>query len=97
MIGSTFRQKYFARYGSHPGNSQAGLAYDRICLLLGSWQRTGHPGAFEKVIGDLRTSIKLLRGLISAVRMAPEPNTSGGQGIELVGDLAGIMNLRRRI
>lgn len=57
MIGATFRQRYFARYGSQPGNSQAGLAYDRVGLLLGSWQRAGHPRAFEKVIADLRTSI----------------------------------------
>nr|WP_240540333.1 ABC transporter substrate-binding protein [Paracoccus sp. pheM1] len=57
MIGATFRQRYFARYGSHPGNSQAGLAYDRVGLLLGAWQRTGHPRAFDKVIADLRTSI----------------------------------------
>ncbi|WP_423208336.1 ABC transporter substrate-binding protein [Paracoccus yeei] len=57
MIGMVFRQRYFARYSSHPGNSQAGLAYDRVGLLLGSWQRAGHPRAFDKVIADLRTSI----------------------------------------
>ncbi|MDF3855200.1 hypothetical protein [Paracoccus pantotrophus] len=57
MIGATFRQRYFARNGSHPGNSQAGLAYDRVGLLLGSWQRAGHPRAFDKMIADLRTSI----------------------------------------
>ena len=32
MIGLPLRQKYFARHGSQPGNSQAGLACDRIWL-----------------------------------------------------------------
>jgi hypothetical protein len=32
MLGLPLRQKYFARHGSHPGKSQAGLAYDRIWL-----------------------------------------------------------------
>lgn len=57
MIGSRFRQTYFGRFGSHPGNSQASLAYDRVSLLLASWYRTGHARAFGKVIDDLRSSI----------------------------------------
>lgn len=57
MIGSRFRQSYHARYGSHPGNSQASLAYDRVSLLAATWQRVGHARSFGKVIEDLRWSI----------------------------------------
>lgn len=36
---------------------------------------------------------ELLRGLISEVRMVPEPDAPGGHEIELAGELAGILNL----
>jgi branched-chain amino acid transport system substrate-binding protein len=40
-----------------PGQSQAGLAYDRVTLLSGAWLPTGYPRLFRNVVSDLRTSI----------------------------------------
>ena len=36
---------------------------------------------------------QILRGLISEIRMLPDPASPGGHEIELIGELAGILNL----
>ncbi|MDR6433339.1 ABC transporter substrate-binding protein [Brucella pseudogrignonensis] len=56
-IGEGFRKRYQHRFSTLPGQSQAGLAYDRVTLLSGAWLRTGQPRKFRDVVSDLRTSI----------------------------------------
>jgi branched-chain amino acid transport system substrate-binding protein len=56
-IGEGFRQRYFHHFGTMPGQSQAGLAYDRVAMLAGAWLRTGQLRLFDDVLSDLRTSI----------------------------------------
>lgn len=40
-IAGRFQAQYTACYGRRPGRSHAGIAYDRISLLLRAWQRAG--------------------------------------------------------
>lgn len=56
-IGEGFRQRYRHNFSALPGQSQAGLAYDRIGLLVSAWSRTGQPRLFRDVLSDLRASI----------------------------------------
>lgn len=56
-IGDGFRRRYHRRFRTLPGDSQAGLAYDRVNLLAGTWLRSGRPRRFRDVATDLRSSI----------------------------------------
>lgn len=56
-IAESFRQRYRQSFDVMPGNSQAGLAYDRVKLLIGAWIRAEHPRLFKEVASELRTSI----------------------------------------
>jgi branched-chain amino acid transport system substrate-binding protein len=56
-IAEGFRDRYFRAFDVLPGNSQAGLAYDRVQLLVGAWIRAEHPRLFRDVASELRTSI----------------------------------------
>ncbi|MBO0132274.1 ABC transporter substrate-binding protein [Agrobacterium burrii] len=69
-IGDRFRQRYESHFHRSPGSSQAGLAYDRVGLLLGAWLRTGHPRIFKEVLHDLRTTIS--RGVNGAYYLGNE-------------------------
>lgn len=69
-IGERFRQRYYNYFHEMPGSSQAGLAYDRVGLLLGAWLRTGHPRIFKTVLEDLRSSIS--RGVNGAYFLGNE-------------------------
>ncbi|MDO5604098.1 MAG: ABC transporter substrate-binding protein [Paracoccus sp. (in: a-proteobacteria)] len=40
-IAARFQDQYQARYGRRPGRSHAGIAYDRISLLLSAWRQAG--------------------------------------------------------
>ncbi len=56
-IADRFCDRYRATFQRQPGSSQAGLAYDRIQLLVGAWLRAEHPRLFKDVAAELRTSI----------------------------------------
>lgn len=56
-IAEGFRERYRQSFDVLPGNSQAGLAYDRVQLLVGAWIRAEHPRLFKDVASVLRTSI----------------------------------------
>ncbi|NLR99892.1 ABC transporter substrate-binding protein [Rhizobium sp. P38BS-XIX] len=56
-IGGAFRDRYQTQFDVMPGSSQAGLAYDRVNLLVGAWMRTGHPRIFKEVLTGIRSSI----------------------------------------
>lgn len=56
-IGSQFALSYKQRFGRDPGQSHAGIAYDRINILAGAWARVGNARLFSKVAEDLRSTI----------------------------------------
>lgn len=56
-IGNGFRRRYHQRFGTLPGLSQAGIAYDRVNMLAGAWSRVGSARRFGAVVEDLRSSI----------------------------------------
>lgn len=56
-IGHQFKVRYRQRFGRDPGQSHAGIAYDRINILAGAWARAGNSRLFSKVIEDLRSTI----------------------------------------
>lgn len=57
IIGEGFCERYRRLFHAAPGSSQAGLAYDRVHLVVGAWLRAEHPRLFKEVISELRTSI----------------------------------------
>lgn len=69
-IGDGFRRRYSERFGMMPGLSQAGIAYDRVNMLAGSWSRVGGARRFGAVVDDLRSSIS--RGVNGAYYLGSE-------------------------
>lgn len=56
-LGERFMDTYRNRFGAPPGQSHAGLAYDRVHILANSWLRTGTTRRFDKIIHDLRNAV----------------------------------------
>ncbi|MCA0424667.1 MAG: ABC transporter substrate-binding protein, partial [Proteobacteria bacterium] len=56
-IGRTFAEGYSRRFGTKPGRSHAGIAYDRVRILADAWARAGNPRAFDRVADELRRGI----------------------------------------
>lgn len=56
-IGRTFADSYRSRFGTSPGRSHAGIAYDRVRLLADAWSRAGNPRAFDRVADELRRNV----------------------------------------
>ena len=53
-IGAAFAGRYRAAYGSMPGRSHAGIAYDEVRLITQAWAAAGHPRSFAAVAAQLR-------------------------------------------
>ncbi len=56
-MGMNFRHSYAQIFGTPPGESHAGLAYDRVHILANTWARANNPRQFDKVINDLRSTV----------------------------------------
>jgi branched-chain amino acid transport system substrate-binding protein len=56
-IGRSFAEGYRSRFGTSPGRSHAGIAYDRVRLLADAWARAGNPRAFDRVADELRRAV----------------------------------------
>ena len=69
-IGNGFRHRFLQKFGELPGQSQAGIAYDRIHILAGAWSRVGNSRRFSDVVKDLRSSIS--RGVNGAYYLGSE-------------------------
>ncbi len=54
LIGQRFRADYAARFGSPPGWSHAGIAYDEVNLLAQAWMSVPNPHNFDVVCRELR-------------------------------------------
>ncbi|MHB1596324.1 MAG: ABC transporter substrate-binding protein [Streptosporangiaceae bacterium] len=54
VIGQRFRDDYAARFGSPPGWSHAGIAYDEVNLLAQAWMLVPNPHNFDVVCHELR-------------------------------------------
>lgn len=57
FFGKRFRRYYRNYFHESPGDSQAGLAYDRVNILAASWSRCIYPRIFSNIVTDLRHSI----------------------------------------
>lgn len=53
-IAAEFERRYRESYGTAPGRTLAGLAYDQVGLLVNAWSRVGNPRAFARVAAELR-------------------------------------------
>lgn len=67
-IAGSFAREYSTAFGRSPGQSHAGIAYDRINILAAAWSRAGTFFKFDKVVADLRSSIH--RGVNGAYHFA---------------------------
>jgi branched-chain amino acid transport system substrate-binding protein len=56
-IGGSFARRYAVRYGTAPGRSHAGIAYDRVGILASAWARAGNPRAFDHVAKEIRRAV----------------------------------------
>ncbi|MEV8135287.1 ABC transporter substrate-binding protein [Microbacterium aurantiacum] len=55
-IGLSFAQRFERRFGSFPGRSHAGIAYDRTHIIAQSWSRVSDFRDFDLVADRVRTS-----------------------------------------
>ncbi|MBC9953204.1 ABC transporter substrate-binding protein [Leucobacter sp. cx-42] len=55
-FGAEFRAAFTAEYGSAPGLSQAGLAYDMVNIIATAWQRTADPSDITGTLDALRST-----------------------------------------
>jgi branched-chain amino acid transport system substrate-binding protein len=79
-IARRFQQQYTTRYKRRPGRSHAGIAYDRINLLLGAWRYAGSAWRSDAVTDALSTSV--FRGVNGAYCF----DTSGHVGLSFPDD-----------
>jgi branched-chain amino acid transport system substrate-binding protein len=56
-IGQAFFRRYEERFGRPPGRSLAGIAYDKVNLIVNAWARAGNPRAFDRVAQELRGTV----------------------------------------
>lgn len=69
-----FAERYTRRFGSHPGRSHAGIAYDRIALLGQAWRAAHNPKDPRAVTGELRRLIH--RGVNGVYFLGDESQTA---------------------
>jgi branched-chain amino acid transport system substrate-binding protein len=55
-LGLAFARRYADRFGSPPGRSHAGIAYDRVRLIAQAWARTDDFRDFTSVANALRST-----------------------------------------
>lgn len=75
-IGSGFAARYHRAFGSTPGRSHAGLAYDRAHLIAQAWSRAENVRDFARVAGHLRSAT--YRGVNGAYTFHPVTGVAAG-------------------
>lgn len=75
-MGSAFAGRYARRFGSAPGRSHAGLAYDRAHLIAQAWSRADNFRDFAHVARHLRSGT--YRGVNGAYSFHPETGVAVG-------------------
>jgi branched-chain amino acid transport system substrate-binding protein len=60
-LARTFAAKYAHRFGTAPGRSHAGIAYDRVRLAAAAWSQVAYPRNRGAVATELRSTV--LRGV----------------------------------
>jgi branched-chain amino acid transport system substrate-binding protein len=75
-IATAFADRYAHRFGSAPGRSHAGLAYDRAHLIAQAWSRAENFRDFAQVARHLRSAT--YRGVNGAYSFHPTTGVAAG-------------------
>ncbi|SDU80217.1 ABC transporter substrate-binding protein [Gordonia westfalica] len=75
-IGLGFAQRFARRFGSAPGRSHAGLAYDRAHVVAQAWARSNDFRDFDDVVRRMRSTT--YRGVNGAYSFHPETGVAAG-------------------
>lgn len=70
QVAGQFSRRYREAYATSPGRSHAGIAYDRVRMLVGAWSSADSPRDFRSVVEALRQGVH--RGVNGAYSLAGE-------------------------
>ena len=73
-LARAFAGRYGRRFGTAPGRSHAGIAYDRVRLVAGAWSQVANPRDRASVAGELRQTV--LRGVNGSYYLGNDSQTA---------------------